>query len=100
MAKRKPKAPSAPEAQHPTTLAPNEKPELQEEWEHESERTINESELRDRPDWIKAIGDEDESPRRIEADLQEYGFELRGEDDYVSDPTNDADSPGWVDDDY
>lgn len=100
MTKPKSKVLPKSEDQQPATLAPNEKPELQKEWDREAQRTINESALRKRPEWIEAIGDEDENPTLVEEDLREYGFELRGEDDYVSDPTNEADSPGWVDDDY
>ena len=72
---------------------------LQEEWAKESDQTIDESELRRKPDWIEAIGDEDEDDGRIEQNLRDE-FERRGEDDYVSDPTTAADSPDWVDDDY
>jgi hypothetical protein len=75
-------------------------PSLQEEWDREGRRTINESALRGRPDWVKAIGDEDEDPERIDQNLQAYGWDLLGEDDFVSDPTGESDSPTWVDDDY
>lgn len=73
---------------------------LREQWEKESNRNLNESALRDRPEWMKAIGDEDEHPKRIEADFEAYGWEMQGEDDYVSDPTSESDMPGWVADDY
>jgi hypothetical protein len=72
---------------------------LQNEWGKEAEQTIDETALRRKPDWIEAIGDEDEDDGRIEQNLRDE-FERRGEDDYVSDPTTEADSPDWVDDDY
>lgn len=72
---------------------------LREAWDKEADQTIDESALRPKPDWIEAIGDEDEDESRIEQNLRDE-FERRGEDDYVSDPTSAADSPDWVDDDY
>ena len=72
---------------------------LQEEWAAEADQTIDESELRRRPDWIEAIGDEDEADRPIEQNIEE-NWQLYGEDDYVSDPTTVSESPDWVDDDY
>jgi hypothetical protein len=72
---------------------------LQEEWDQESRRTIDESRLRTKPDWLEAIGDEDEDVKRIEQNVRDE-FERRGEDDYVSDPTAASDHPDWVDDDY
>jgi hypothetical protein len=72
---------------------------LQDEWAKEADQTIDESALRRKPDWIEAIGDEDEDDNRIEQNLRDE-FERRGEDDYVSDPTTSADSPDWVNDEY
>jgi hypothetical protein len=72
---------------------------LQEEWAKEADQTIDESALRRKPDWIEAIGDEDETDGRIEQNLRDE-FERRGEDDYISDPTTASESPDWVDDDY
>jgi len=72
---------------------------LQEEWTKDADQTIDESALRRKPDWIEAIGDEDENDGRIEQNLRDE-FERRGEDDYVSDPTMTSESPDWVDDEY
>ncbi len=73
---------------------------LENDWEKESCRTINESKLRGEPEWVEEIGDENENPQRTEQNLQDYGWDLVGEDDFVSDPTGEADSPTWLDDDY
>jgi hypothetical protein len=73
---------------------------LHAEWDKEASRTIDESALRGRPEWIEAIGDEDEDQDRIEQDLQDYGWDLLGEDDFVSNPTSEADMPTWLSDDY
>lgn len=72
---------------------------LQDEWTKETEQTIDESALRRKPDWLEAIGDEDEDAERIEQNLRDE-WEGRGEDDFVSDPTAASESPDWVDDDY
>jgi hypothetical protein len=71
---------------------------LRAEWDKEANRELDESALRRKPDWLEAIGDEDEG-ERVEANLEEQ-WGIRGEDDYVSDPTDTADMPNWVDDDY
>lgn len=73
---------------------------LRDQWDAESERTLDESALRDDPEWLEAIGPEDQSRREVARNLQDDGWGLRGEDDFVSDPTGEADMPGWVDDDY
>jgi hypothetical protein len=72
---------------------------LHEEWDQEADRTIDESRLRTKPDWLEAIGDEDEDDGRIEQNVRDE-WERRGEDDFVSDPTAASDNPDWVDDDY
>ena len=71
---------------------------MHDEWDEEADRILDESKLRRKPDWLEAIGD-DEDTEPIEANIRE-SWKLRGEDDYVSDPTGEADSPTWVDDDY
>ena len=71
---------------------------LHDEWDKEADRILDESELRRKPDWLEAIGD-DEDTEPIETNIRE-NWKLRGEDDYVSDPTSAADMPTWVDDDY
>jgi hypothetical protein len=72
---------------------------LHEEWDREADRTIDESRLRTKPDWLEAIGDEDEDNGRIEQNIRDE-WERRGEDDFVSDPTAPSDHPDWVSDDY
>jgi hypothetical protein len=71
---------------------------LHDEWDKEADRILDESKLRRKPDWLEAIGD-DEDTQPIEANIRE-NWNLRGDDDYVSDPTDAADMPDWVDDDY
>jgi hypothetical protein len=71
---------------------------LHDEWDKEADRILDESALRRKPDWLEAIGD-DEDTEPIEINIRE-NWKLRGEDDYVSDPTGAADMPNWVDDDY
>ena len=71
---------------------------LQDEWDEEADRVLDESQLRRKPDWLEAIGD-DEDTEPVERNIAE-NWKLQGEDDYVSDPTNPADMPDWVDDDY
>src|SRR5258706_12779438 len=72
--------------------------EMHDEWDKEGNRILDESKLRRKPDWLEAIGDDDDT-EPIEINIRE-NWKLRGEDDYVSDPTSAADSPTWVDDDY
>lgn len=72
--------------------------EMHDEWDKEGDRVLDESKLRRKPDWLEAIGD-DEDTEPIEINIRE-NWKLRGEDDYVSDPTGAADMPNWVDDDY
>jgi hypothetical protein len=72
--------------------------ELHDEWDKEADQILDESALRRKPDWLEAIGD-DEDTEPIEINIRE-NWKLRGEDDYVSDPTSAADMPTWVDDDY
>ncbi|MEO8610891.1 MAG: hypothetical protein ABI690_23540 [Chloroflexota bacterium] len=72
--------------------------EMHDEWNQEANRILDESKLRRKPDWLEAIGDEEDT-EPIEANIRE-NWKLRGEDDYVSDPTGTADAPNWVDDDY
>ena len=71
---------------------------LQDDWDKEGDRILDETKLRRKPDWLEAIGD-DEDTQPIEMNIRE-NWKLRGEDDYVSDPTSAADMPTWVDDDY
>jgi hypothetical protein len=72
---------------------------LRDQWEAEADWILNETELRRKPDWLEAIGDEDEDGQRIETNIKDE-WQLQGEDDYVSDPTAESDMPDWVDDDY
>jgi len=72
---------------------------LQDEWTAEADQTIDESELGGKPEWLEAISDEDDT-EPIELNLRDYGWSLRGEDDFVSDPTTPSEMPDWVDDDY
>ncbi len=88
--------PSATPKDDPRQLEPT----LQDQWDAEAERSIDESALRGTPEWLEAIGPEDQPVREIEQHLQDDGWGMRGEDDFVSDPTGEADMPGWVDDDY
>lgn len=76
----------------------SEETRMHDQWEQETDRTLDESALRRKPDWLEAIGDEDEG-ERIEDNLEEQ-WSLRGEDDFVSNPTGESDMPNWVDDDY
>ena len=71
---------------------------LQDEWDREADRVLDESQLRRKPDWLEAIGD-DEDTQPIERNIADH-WKLQGEDDFVSDPTGAADMPTWVDDDY
>ena len=71
---------------------------LHDKWDEEADRILDESQLRRKPDWLEAIGD-NEDTQPIEVNIRE-NWKLRGEDDYVSDPTSAADMPTWVDDDY
>jgi hypothetical protein len=72
---------------------------LREEWDREAARNhLDENALRRKPDWLEAIGDENDE-ERVEANLRDE-MSIRGEDDFVSDPTGAADMPTWADDDY
>ncbi len=87
------------EAHFPADKQPNHsESRLRRKWDKEANRRLNENDLRRKPDWLEAIGDEDED-ERVEANLRDE-MSLRGEDDFVSDPTGAADVPTWVDDDY
>lgn len=72
---------------------------LRDEWDKDADQVLDEFELRPKPAWLEAIGDEDEAIT-VEQSIREDGFELMGEDDFVSDPTAASDMPDWVDDDY
>lgn len=74
-------------------------PDLPNKWDDEEIPTIDENALRGRPEWVKRIGDEDEDPGRVEQNLREEWGRL-DEDDFVSSPVNEADSPDWTDKDY
>lgn len=98
MMKTPPNQPPRQEPQ-PVDLPADDLSPLRDEWEAEADRSIDESALRRRPDWIESIGDEDETQGRIERNIRDE-WERRGEDDFVSDPTAPSDMPGWVGDDY
>ena len=72
---------------------------LRDQWEEEADWILDEGELRRKPDWLEAIGDEDEDDGRIETNIKDE-WQLQGEDDFVSNPTAESDMPDWVDDDY
>ena len=61
---------------------------------------LTKSKLRGEAEWVEEIGDEDENQKLTEQNLQDYGWDLVGEDDFVSDPTGEADLPTWLNDDY
>ena len=84
--------------EEPHSYRPKKDFEMHDEWDKEGNRVLDESQLRRKPDWLEAIGD-DEDTQPIEMNIRE-NWKLRGEDDYVSDPTGAADMPTWVDDDY
>lgn len=51
---------------------------------------------REDPDWFEKIGPEDEDPRVIEENLEEYGFNQMDEDNFESDPVAPSDQPDWT----
>jgi hypothetical protein len=73
--------------------------DLPNQWNEEEIPTIDENVLRDRPEWVERIGDEDEDPRRVEQNLREEWGRL-DEDDFVSSPVTESDAPDWTDKDY
>lgn len=75
------------------------KPDIPNRWEDEEIPTIDESALRGRPEWVERIGDEEEDPRRIDQNLREEWGRL-DEDDFVSSPVSESDSPDWTDKEY
>lgn len=75
------------------------KPDIPNAWDDDDIPTIDENALRDRPEWLERIGDEDEDPARIEQNLRDEWGRL-DEDDFVSSPVGEADAPDWTDKDY
>lgn len=73
---------------------------LQEKWDREAQQTVNELNHYESMEQIEAVGDAGENSKRAEEDFETYGWEMRGEDDYVSDPTGEADMPTRATDHY
>lgn len=59
---------------------------------------LDENAFRDTADWVEDIGPEDMSVERKMENLQEYGFDIMGEDDFVSQPVMPSDMPDWTED--
>lgn len=78
---------------------PKRNPNFPKRWDDDAVPTIDENELRGRPEWLERIGDEDEDPARVEQNIREEWGRL-DEDDFVSSPVSESDAPDWTDKDY
>ena len=67
--------------------------------DEEDALTIDENALRERPEWLESVGDEEEDPQLIERNIREEWGNL-DEDDFVSSPVSESDDPDWTDKDY
>jgi len=59
---------------------------------------LDENAFRDKASWAEDIGPEDMPLEKKMENLHEYGFDLMGEDDFVSQPVMPSDMPDWTED--
>lgn len=82
---------------------PNTPPEDLDELEREREREAEDADqedgdihLRETAEYIQEIGPEDEDRDVIEEGLEEYGFDVLSEDNFVSEVAASSDNPDWM----
>ncbi len=64
--------------------------------DNDESRNLDESELRDQADYLKAIGDEETGDQIVEEGLEEYGFDKLDDSHFESEPTAASDNPDWM----
>jgi len=63
----------------------------------DEEKTVDED--RDYAEWVEEIGPEEMDRKIVVENLEDYGWEVMGEDNWVSEPTMESDMPDWLEDD-